>query len=251
MLCSRPKLRSPHPGQVSPSGTNSASGPVVPRVGPALGEDVGRALDHVGVEHRLPACLATQRRNGHAPRALPRDAPVRASGQHAADALLTPAGIPRDMRDGLERLSPKTARAGLGRRLGVRFRTHLDEPLRGGEEDDRAMASPAVGIRVLEVLAMPQNAPSRPAPPRPWDWPRRLAVPRRARPRRRSGRSVRPVHRCRGRSERRCDSRRRRVRARCARRRFPGRASRSRRARRGSRGRTADDGNAVPRGRVP
>src|SRR6185295_17665552 len=35
---------------------------------------------------------------------------------------------------------------------------HADEPLRGGQEDDRIMASPAVRILMREGLAMPQSA---------------------------------------------------------------------------------------------
>ena len=46
------------------------------------------------------ACdLVHEQRDRHAPDALPRDAPVRAIGDHAGDALLAPSGRPGHFRD--------------------------------------------------------------------------------------------------------------------------------------------------------
>src|SRR4051794_37997141 len=79
----------------------------------------------------------------NAPNALTRDAPVRASGYHVADAFLTPCRIPLDVvadlieSDAAERAASDGA-------------IHLDEPLFGGAEDDWIVAAPAMRIGVLE-----------------------------------------------------------------------------------------------------
>src|SRR5207248_9996137 len=76
---------------------------------------------------------------------------------HVVDAVAAPRRNPPDVAvDGVERRLPQRAaaealRPGAGRRLVQR-----DETLRGGEEDHRVVAAPAVWILVRERLAVPQ-----------------------------------------------------------------------------------------------
>ena len=116
--------------------------PEEPGVGALGGEDLGDVAADRGVGERPAAGLALEGRDGHAPGALARDAPVGPAGDHAVDPLPAPLGDPADAGDGL---------AGLGPEAGL---VHGDEPLLGGPEDDRVLAAPAVrvGVRDLGLL---------------------------------------------------------------------------------------------------
>ncbi len=89
----------------------------------------------------LAAALAVEGDDRHAPHPLARQAPVGAVLDHAADAVAAPVRHPGGVVD-------------LGQRalaqLGVVDR---DEPLRGGAEQDRPLAPPAVGVAVAQRLA--------------------------------------------------------------------------------------------------
>ena len=60
-----------------------------------------------GLDDRLAAVLAERDRDGHAPRALAADAPVRPVLQHAADALAAPPGHPCTLVDLRQRPAPE------------------------------------------------------------------------------------------------------------------------------------------------
>ena len=118
----------------------------VPGVGAVLLEYGGRPLDERRRQRRLAAGTAVEGRDRHAPRPLARDAPVGPVRHHAADPLFAPGGEPLHAGDGVERPLPQRAAV------------ERDEPLRGGEEDDRAVAAPAVRVGVLDVGPLPQPA---------------------------------------------------------------------------------------------
>ena len=86
-------------GQRSPRRQQLVRGPREPGVRALAREDVGHVLDNLGVEQILPASAAPERRDGHAPDALARQAPVGARLDHAADAVLAPGGDPLRPRD--------------------------------------------------------------------------------------------------------------------------------------------------------
>ncbi len=100
---------------------------------------------------------------GHAPRTLAADAPVRAERDHRLDPRLAPVRQPADLAD---RLQCPTAQV-------VMF--DADEPLLGGPEDHRLLATPAMGIAVdqrklvIKVARLLRVAPRSPC------WPRRPA----------------------------------------------------------------------------
>ena len=121
--------------------------PFVPRVGAVDVEHRRRLVDERLGQHRRAALRAVHRRDRHAPDALARDAPVGPVGDHALDARLSPRRDPARVADRLERA------------LAQVLRVHRDEPLRRREEDHRVVAAPAVRIRVIEVFAMPEEAP--------------------------------------------------------------------------------------------
>ena len=146
MLFSRSNSVPPHCGARQPVGHEFPDRPLVPRVGAVDVEDRGGLVDQRLGEHGLAALDAVHRRDRHAPRALARDAPVGPVGDHALDAGLSPRRDPAGVVDRLQRLVAQVVRI------------HRDEPLRGGEEDHRVVAAPAVRVRVIEVFAVPQPA---------------------------------------------------------------------------------------------
>ena len=93
---------------------------------------------------RLAALHAREHRDRDSPGALPRDAPVRAVGDHRGDPVDRPSGDPLDCGDGLQRTLAKRTHSLCG------F-VHRDEPLLGGAEDDRTLAAPAVRIAVVDL----------------------------------------------------------------------------------------------------
>ena len=95
---------------------------------------------------QLAGYLVDEQRNGHSPGALARDAPIRAHGDHAGDALLAPGGHPIDVLNGLERALAQS-------RL-----IHADEPLRGGAKYHRRLVAPAMRIGMMIRLVLQQPA---------------------------------------------------------------------------------------------
>ena len=95
---------------------------------------------------QIPRLFVDEQRNRHAPGALPRHAPIGASGDHAADPLLAPTGHPVHVRDRLERAFSKT-------RL-----IHADEPLGRCAKNDRRLVAPAMRIGMMIWSALEQTA---------------------------------------------------------------------------------------------
>jgi hypothetical protein len=125
--------------------------PVVPDIGGVLAEQIDDAIQVFAIGQRLPAALAIEHDDGHAPHPLTRDAPIGAAAHHAGHALLAPTGDPLHCLDGLERLAAQVVPR------------HADEPLLGGAEDGRLVAAPAVRVAVVQPglgqqgAALPQN----------------------------------------------------------------------------------------------
>ena len=92
----------------------------------------------------LFAVLAIEHGDGQTPAALTGDAPVLALADHRAHAVLAPRGQPADVLAGGDGLVLK----GVDRA----------EPLRGGAEDDGALAAPAVRIAVDDLFRSKENA---------------------------------------------------------------------------------------------
>ena len=155
MSRSRSNAVPPHAGHVSPSGMNSATGRSYQASAPCTSKTPAARSTSAGVKHRLAALRAVNRRDRHSPRALARDAPVGTVGDHVREPLAAPRWQPLDLC--ARRLSSAArAQAGAGsRELAV----HPDEPLRRGQEDDRVVTPPAVRIRMLERLVVPQPSP--------------------------------------------------------------------------------------------
>ena len=87
-----------------------------------------------GGDDGLPAAVAVEHRDGHAPHSLAGDAPVIALGDHRHHAVLAPGGVPGDAVAGFDSL--------------VLDGVHGAEPLLGGPVDDGVLAPPAVGVGV-------------------------------------------------------------------------------------------------------
>eukprot|EP00967_Tisochrysis_lutea_P054010 scaffold67359_cov30-Tisochrysis_lutea.AAC.2 len=115
-----------------------------PDVSAVLGHeslDVGQRL---GIEKRLVGLAVVEDRDGHAPRALARDAPVRARLCHRGDTVLTDGGEPACLLDGCERLLAEAVDRG--------------EPLRGSSEYGRLLGAPVVRVLVLVRLLRDKRA---------------------------------------------------------------------------------------------
>src|SRR5204862_7948622 len=109
---------------------------LVPGVGAVLARALGGEPDHAGIEQRVPARLAVERRDSHAPGALARQAPVGAQAHRLADAVLRARGIPA------HRVLDQAQAA-----VAVAVVAGDPEPLVGGAADDRVAAAPAMGAR--------------------------------------------------------------------------------------------------------
>src|SRR5215472_5279781 len=105
------------------------------------------AVDLFGFK-QFPTGFTEKHCDGHAPHALPGDTPVGARRDHVGNALLAPGRHPLHFLDLLQ--------GTLAERAGADHSLHRNEPLLGGTEDHRIMASPAMGIGVLE-LALSQQ----------------------------------------------------------------------------------------------
>ena len=118
-----------------------------PCVGALAVEQVDHRVERLLRRDGRAALRALEHGDGHAPRALARDAPVGTVGHHGADAVLGPGGDPfHAMLDGLERV------------LAQAVLVHGHEPLVGGAEDDRLVAAPAVRVAVRDLLFRHQRA---------------------------------------------------------------------------------------------
>ena len=123
-----------------------------PRIAALLGEALGNGA-HACRSQESRAVARLERRNRQTPRALARDAPVRARLKHAAHAIASP------LRGELHFALDRSKRA-LTQTLAVALhgQVHADEPLLSGAEDHRRLRSPVMRIRVHELVVMEQVA---------------------------------------------------------------------------------------------
>jgi hypothetical protein len=121
-----------------PLGQELLDGPLVPRVGAVL-SNTPAARSTSAVVSTARRTRAGHGRDRHAPRALPRDAPVGPVRDHVVNPLLAPRRQPLHPADRLERTGPQVGAV------------HRDEPLRCREEDHRVVAPPAVRVLVVVV----------------------------------------------------------------------------------------------------
>ena len=132
--------------------------PLVPGVGAVLVEDGRGAFDDRRGEHRFATAGTVERRDWHTPGALAGDAPVRAARDHVVDAVAAPGRNPLDLLvDRVKGGLAQSARRAFARR-DHRLAVHPHEPLRGGEENHRIVAAPAVRVGVLVRLVVPEAA---------------------------------------------------------------------------------------------
>ena len=115
-----------------------------PGVGALFLEQGGDGGDSLVGADGLAAVLAVDHGDGQAPLALTGNAPVGALADHGLHAVNAPAGHPAHIVGG---------GAGL-----ILEGLHGAEPLGSGTEDDGALAAPAVGIAVDDVLGGEQGA---------------------------------------------------------------------------------------------
>ncbi len=124
---------------------------------PSRVKQIDEAAVDRGIVERLVALFAKEDRDGHAPDALARDAPVGPGGDHVGDALLAPGRVPGDALDFVEgALAEGGVRAVFPGREHGGF--HADEPLLGGAEDQRMVAAPAMRVLVLQIVVAHQRA---------------------------------------------------------------------------------------------
>ncbi len=160
MSRSRSKTVPPQAAQVEPFGQELFDRTLVPCVGAVGVEDGGCPVHELRREVGLAARGTVDRRNRDTPGALPRDAPVRAVGHHAVDAVAAGRRHPAHLRvDGIDSRLPQRRQVRprrSGRVQAPQRLVHRDEPLCGRQEDDRVVAAPAMRIRVVEGLPVPE-----------------------------------------------------------------------------------------------
>ncbi len=107
-------------------------------------DQVAHGVDGVPVQDLMPALGAVEDGDPDAPGALARETPIRPAGNHGVDAVDALLGDPFDALDRHERA------------LAQFIRIDAHEPLHGGTEDGGLVATPAVGILVLQRAFMEQ-----------------------------------------------------------------------------------------------
>ena len=129
--------RSPQVGQLA----------LEPDIGAVFLDEIGSVTDDTCIENRL-ALRVIKRRDRHAPRSLPGDAPVGARLHGALDSVSAPAGHPIDAVDRSERLIAKP------------IVVDVDEPLIHRAKNHRRLAAPTVRVAVLVFFFKGQFVPS-------------------------------------------------------------------------------------------
>ncbi len=124
----------------------AAGGRRIPGIRALLAEDADDPGHHLGVPQNLAGPTIDEHRDRHAPRALPRDAPVRAVGEHAVEPM---AALRRHEDDRLQRLDAACAQA-------IRA-VEADEPLRRRAIDKRRPRSPGMRVGVGDGAAREQG----------------------------------------------------------------------------------------------
>ena len=137
-------------GTLGPGRNESISCRGVPSIGSGAREELHDGIIDFRIVQRFAAAFTEKDGDGHTPDALSRDAPVRTGGNHVGDAFFAPCRVPLHLLDLFQSKAAKSA--------AFHGSLHRDEPLLGGAEDDRIVAAPAVGIRVLQALSVEENA---------------------------------------------------------------------------------------------
>ncbi len=143
-------VRTLNPGRKNRIGFRSE-----PCVGARASEQFDDPAIDLAIIQRLAAGFAQKDSDGHAPHALPRNAPIRPGGDHVRKSFLAPAGIPFHALDFFQ--SSVTQRVFARSPAGHRS-FHRDEPLLRRAKNHRIMAAPAMRIGMLRLLRMQQRA---------------------------------------------------------------------------------------------
>ena len=158
MFISFSKSVPPHEGHASPAGRNSSTGRSYQASAPCASKTLAAFSTSAGVVIASPHFVQSTAGIGHTPRALARDAPVRAARHHVVDAVVPPRRDPFHVVSMAckRRLAQRVRLSAVGgnRRVAV----HADEPLRRREEDDRVMAAPAMRVLMRKIRSMQQPA---------------------------------------------------------------------------------------------
>jgi hypothetical protein len=118
-----------------------------PRLDAIACDAIGHGRDQfLRARMQITGALVHEQRQRHAPGALARNAPVRAVGDHAGDALLAPGRRPVDLGDITQRMFAQS------------LLIHADEPLRRRAEHDRGVMPPAMRVAVDVGLIVDQRA---------------------------------------------------------------------------------------------
>ncbi len=124
---------------------------LIPRIGALFFKPTHNVAQSAEIFQACSARVAIENDNGHAPKALARDAPVRAFLDHFVHAVFAPRGNPLDVTDLAERfLAQRSSPA-------VRRRVDLDEPLLGGAKNYGIVAAPAMRVAVLVFMVAEQR----------------------------------------------------------------------------------------------
>ena len=126
-------------------------------------------IDHVGclihdfhgARVQLAGGSVQEKRQWHAPVALPADAPVGPPGNHALQAQLAVFGVEAGFVDGRQgQLAQRlfSLVAGENALCAGRFCVHADKPLGGSAVDDRRLVAPAMRVAVNDVVRGEQPA---------------------------------------------------------------------------------------------
>ena len=130
-------------GALVAAGQDLLCGFLIPCVAALRAEQVADSLNGGIIADRLAAILAVEHGDGQTPAALTGNAPVGALAHHGLDAVLAPCGQPADILGGLHG--------------SVLECVNGAEPLGSCAEDDGALAAPAVGIGVNDLLTCKQR----------------------------------------------------------------------------------------------
>ena len=102
----------PHFAHFVPAGRISSAGCLYQASAPSRANRLDDELVDRWIVQELVAAFALEHRDGHAPDALARDAPVGTRGDHVGDALFAPRRIPLDLADLFQRAAAQRSAVG-------------------------------------------------------------------------------------------------------------------------------------------
>ena len=119
----------------------------IPCIGTLSGEGGDHTVHHRLITQHLTGLFLHEHRNRHAPGALTADAPIRARGDHRADAVAALIRHKMRRRNRVQRLLADMLLA-----------IHADEPLRRGAVDQRSLRAPGMRVGMHQLAARQQRA---------------------------------------------------------------------------------------------